>query len=119
VAAAAARYPERERSLRAAGAELDLLPDAPSTPFLQSALERLAARGVASLVVEGGPTLHRAFWDAGLVDRVQMFVTPGVLGSGGVGWLPWPLVSRAHFTESAAAVVGEDVLIEGHVHRID
>ena len=31
---------------------------------------------LTSVILEGGPTVHRAFWDHGLVDRVQMYVAP-------------------------------------------
>ncbi len=41
---------------------------------LGAVLEQLAAWGLSSVVVEGGAALHRAFWDAGLVDRVQMYI---------------------------------------------
>ena len=41
----------------------------------RSAVSR--AGSVMSLVVEGGPVLHGAFWRAGLVDRVELFVSPG------------------------------------------
>ena len=54
-----------------AGATIELIPDElPS--FEAAALARLAARGIRSIVLEGGPTVHRAFWDRGLIDRVQM-----------------------------------------------
>ena len=46
---------------------------------------------MSSLIVEGGLLLHRAFWDADLVDRVQMYVTPRRLGAEGLEWLPVPL----------------------------
>ena len=68
------------------------------------------------MIVEGGASLHRAFWDAGLVDRVQMYMTPHRLGAEGLEWLPVPLpglgpLTRKHF--------GADILIEGYVYRAD
>src|SRR5262249_41642848 len=48
---------------------------------VREALARLAERGILSLLVEGGPTLHGALADAQLIDRVQRVVTPHVLRS--------------------------------------
>jgi diaminohydroxyphosphoribosylaminopyrimidine deaminase/5-amino-6-(5-phosphoribosylamino)uracil reductase len=102
----------RATALQAAGAELLLVPDGAG---LHRVLEELAARAVSSITVEGGAALHRAFWDAGLVDRVQMFRTPHVLGSQA---LEWPLFSRipAEVTDVSTLVLGDDLLIEGYVH---
>ncbi len=105
--------PERAVSLKAAGAELLELE---SGATLCQATERLAARGVSSIIVEGGVTLHRAFWDAGLVDRVQMYMTPHVLGPDGLEWLPLPLPGVGPITERW---LGADRLAEAYVHRVD
>jgi diaminohydroxyphosphoribosylaminopyrimidine deaminase/5-amino-6-(5-phosphoribosylamino)uracil reductase len=104
---------ERAEALARAGAEL--LPIA-ADPRLAGALEQLAARGISSLIVEGGVALHRAFWDAGLVDRVQMYVTPRRLGPQGVEWLGFPL-PRLQMVASRA--VGTDTLTEAYVHGVD
>jgi diaminohydroxyphosphoribosylaminopyrimidine deaminase/5-amino-6-(5-phosphoribosylamino)uracil reductase len=53
---------------------------------LHDLLERLAARGVTHLLVEGGATTHAAFLEAGLADRVLVFIAPKLLG-GGRPWL--------------------------------
>ncbi|WP_406187503.1 bifunctional diaminohydroxyphosphoribosylaminopyrimidine deaminase/5-amino-6-(5-phosphoribosylamino)uracil reductase RibD [Streptomyces sp. NBC_01006] len=45
-------------------------------------LGRLYARGVRSLLLEGGPTLAGAFLEAGAVDRVVGYLAPALLGSG-------------------------------------
>ncbi len=76
-------------------------------------LARLAERGVLSLLVEGGPALHRAFWDAGVVDRVQIIETPVVLGRGVEAFRP-PTPPDAEQRR-----IGDDLLIEWHVHRTD
>lgn len=108
--------PDRVAALVAAGARIERVPD---TSPLPEALDRLASMGVSSLVVEGGAALHRAFWDGGFVDRVQVFVTARTLGPGGVEWLPFPVLSSGALADVSAAPVGEDVLIEAYVHRSD
>lgn len=49
---------------------------------LTDALKSLAARGIVSVIAEGGATLHGALVDAGLVDRVVFYLAPLLLGSG-------------------------------------
>ncbi|PPG26654.1 bifunctional diaminohydroxyphosphoribosylaminopyrimidine deaminase/5-amino-6-(5-phosphoribosylamino)uracil reductase RibD [Pseudoclavibacter sp. RFBG4] len=46
------------------------------------ALERLQARGVRHVIVEGGPTIAAAFLRAGLVDEIDAYVAPILLGDG-------------------------------------
>jgi diaminohydroxyphosphoribosylaminopyrimidine deaminase / 5-amino-6-(5-phosphoribosylamino)uracil reductase len=49
---------------------------------LRALLRELGRRGVRSVLLEGGPTLARAFLVAGLVDRVVAYVRPAILGAG-------------------------------------
>ena len=51
-------------------------------PWLEAVLRRLHARGVHHLLCEGGPTLAAALVRLGLVDRLDLFVAPKLLGSG-------------------------------------
>ena len=83
--------------------------------FLDRAMRRLAERDIRSLIVEGGPTLQEAFWRAGVVDRVQLFVAPRMLGTGAVDWIPLPEAAMATLAELRTLPVGADVLIEGMV----
>jgi diaminohydroxyphosphoribosylaminopyrimidine deaminase / 5-amino-6-(5-phosphoribosylamino)uracil reductase len=105
------QHEQRAELLRRAGAEILI-----AEGTLDRALEQLAARGISSMIVEGGTTLHQAFWDAGLVDRVQMYMTPHRLGTDGLEWLPLPLPGLGAVTRK---LLGADILIEGHVHRAD
>ncbi len=102
--------------LRAAGASIEIIEE---DSFLPAALRRLLSLGVISVVVEGGPTLHDAFWRGSLVDRFELFVSPRCLGSSGVEWIDLPDGTLARLDDFTAQPVGDDVLIEGHVHRID
>jgi diaminohydroxyphosphoribosylaminopyrimidine deaminase/5-amino-6-(5-phosphoribosylamino)uracil reductase len=47
-------------------------------------LAGLAARGIASVVCEGGGLLNRALLAAGLVDRLHLLLLPAVLAAGSV-----------------------------------
>lgn len=82
---------------------------------LPGELAALAAEGVQSLLLEGGPTLAAAFLDAGLVDKVLLFVAPVVAGDGpgllaGIG-------SAIPLSRMTARQVGADVLLEAYVHE--
>jgi diaminohydroxyphosphoribosylaminopyrimidine deaminase/5-amino-6-(5-phosphoribosylamino)uracil reductase len=46
---------------------------------LKGLLELLGGRGVTSLLVEGGPELTRAMWEAGLVDKLVFYFAPKVI----------------------------------------
>lgn len=99
-----------ERALRDAGATILRVAG------LSEALQALAAQGVMTLLVEGGPTLQRALAEAGLVDRVHLVVAPEVLGDRGVPWLDVQTLELA----GAGQMVeprGPDIWIEADVHR--
>jgi len=102
----------RAAALERAGATLVTL----AGPGLAAAVRELPAYGIQSLLIEGGAALHAAARDAGIVDYVQLYVTPVALGPDGV-----PLDDRAFSTvslfERKVHVLGPDVLIEGYVHR--
>jgi diaminohydroxyphosphoribosylaminopyrimidine deaminase / 5-amino-6-(5-phosphoribosylamino)uracil reductase len=80
---------------------------------LEDELRSLAAEGVQSLLLEGGPTLATAFLGAGLVDKLLVFVAPVLAGSGPhfLGNLSEP-VELSHLTATPS---GADVLIEAYV----
>jgi diaminohydroxyphosphoribosylaminopyrimidine deaminase / 5-amino-6-(5-phosphoribosylamino)uracil reductase len=79
----------REARLTAAGAEVWRLPGRGGVD-LAALARRLAEAGITSVLVEGGPTLHGALFDQGLVDEVRLFLAPLLLGgSGRKGGLPW------------------------------
>lgn len=48
---------------------------------LRLALEALRARGIATVLCEGGPTLAGRLLEAGLVDRIDWLVAPALLGN--------------------------------------
>jgi diaminohydroxyphosphoribosylaminopyrimidine deaminase/5-amino-6-(5-phosphoribosylamino)uracil reductase len=92
------------------GSELEL-----RTGPLREELEALAADGVQSLLLEGGPTLAAAFLEQDLVDKLLVFVAPTLSGDGPamLSGLPGPV--RLSRLESRS--IGEDVLLQGYVHE--
>lgn len=67
---------ERVERLRAAGAQVVVA----ETPA--EILDELGRRGCLGVLLEGGPTLAGAFWDAGLIDEVAVALAPRLLGPG-------------------------------------
>lgn len=51
---------------------------------LATLLTALSARGVSSLIVEGGARIARAFLDADLVDHIMLFMGAAAIGPSGV-----------------------------------
>jgi diaminohydroxyphosphoribosylaminopyrimidine deaminase/5-amino-6-(5-phosphoribosylamino)uracil reductase len=92
------------------GVDLELL----SGP-LEEELGRLAEEGVQSLLLEGGPTLATAFIDAGLIDKLLVFVAPTLAGSGPtlLGELDEPVELRRFDTRR----VGQDILLTAYVNE--
>ena len=109
----------RAAILTGAGARLEAIADEAEEGFLAAALARLTRLEVTSLVLEGGPTLHEAFWRAKLVDRVQFFLTPHIAGPGGLPGAPFPIGTAGALVDASARPIGEDILIEGYVHGLD
>ncbi len=106
--------PDRAAALVAAGATLEPL----DTRDVGHACERLAAREITSVLLEGGATLHRAAWAADVVDRVQVYRTPNTLGPAGVTWLDLESLFET-LQDRRTEPCGPDVLVEGDVYRID
>jgi len=109
----AARQPRRlafGRGPLPEGSELELR----SGP-LDEELHALAAEGVQSLLLEGGPTLATAFLAAGFVDKLLLFVAPVLAGEGPhvLGGPAEPLELRHLRAEPS----GEDVLLEAYLHE--
>jgi diaminohydroxyphosphoribosylaminopyrimidine deaminase/5-amino-6-(5-phosphoribosylamino)uracil reductase len=77
-------------------------------------LAALAAEGVQSLLLEGGPTLATAFLAEDLVDKLLVFVAPVIAGAG--PHLLSDVGAPIDLHRLTAAAVGDDVLLEGYVN---
>ena len=69
-------------ALEAAGAEVVVAAGRDSAARLAGALDELGRRELSDLLVEGGPTLAGALFDAGEIDRVRLFMAPVLIGAG-------------------------------------
>ena len=96
-------------TLEAAGVEVLIAPD------LVDGLAQLRARGINSIVVEGGGRLAGALLSAGLVDRYYWIQSPLWLGDDGVpaiaGLTTNSIADAARWTVSERRALGEDTLL--------
>ncbi|UPT75110.1 MAG: bifunctional diaminohydroxyphosphoribosylaminopyrimidine deaminase/5-amino-6-(5-phosphoribosylamino)uracil reductase RibD [Elusimicrobiota bacterium] len=76
---------------------------------LRAVLKELSKRGVGTLLVEGGPTVHAAFLRAGLIDEAKVFLSPKLLsGADDPNTAP-------RLKSPKIGVYGDDWLIDGVV----
>jgi len=79
VCSRAASRRERRR-LEAAGVEILVARGGTEADRVASALEQLGGREIQALLLEGGPHLAGAFFDAGEVDELRLFIATVVAG---------------------------------------
>jgi diaminohydroxyphosphoribosylaminopyrimidine deaminase/5-amino-6-(5-phosphoribosylamino)uracil reductase len=72
--------PGRRRALEAVGIEVVTVPEENGLVSLPATLEALSARGLTSLVVEGGGEVLGSFLAGRLADQVALFRAPLLLG---------------------------------------
>lgn len=92
------------------GSELELR----SGP-LAGELKALAKEGVQSLLLEGGPTIATAFAEAGLIDKLLVFVTPHL--GGDAPRLLGEMSEVVRLSCVSVEAIEEDVLIGAYVHE--
>ena len=96
------------------GAQIEPVdPDGDGNVDLAAALGALAARGITSVLVEGGGRIAAALLGAGLVDRLVWYRAPLAFGGDGraavAGLGVDALDAAPHFEKIASRPVGDDV----------
>ncbi len=111
--------PARVAAVRALGAEvLRVAADGDGRVSLPALLAELHARGIASLLVEGGARLITALLRARLADRLVVTVAPKLLGAGieavgdlGIG----ALADAIRLDPATVERYGADIVLDGRV----
>jgi len=105
----------RAAALRAAGAEVQVVPGASGSVDLEAALRLLAARQVNELLVECGAGLAGALLAGGLVDELMLYLAPTLLGRGARPLAdleaPASMAERLQFAIVGRRDVGGDLLL--------
>jgi diaminohydroxyphosphoribosylaminopyrimidine deaminase/5-amino-6-(5-phosphoribosylamino)uracil reductase len=82
--------------LHATGADVRAYPEASG---IAGAMQALGEDGVVSALVEPGPGLFGALWDADVVDRVIVLHAGGIAGAAAPGLYPWAVEPTSHELE--------------------
>jgi diaminohydroxyphosphoribosylaminopyrimidine deaminase/5-amino-6-(5-phosphoribosylamino)uracil reductase len=103
-------------ALEACGVEIvRVAKGAAGRPKLEDVAADLAGRGITRLLVEGGATVHAAFLNAGLADRLEVFSAPMILGGSGVNAVDalaaLALGEAPRFVPTARLSFGPDLLV--------
>lgn len=112
IATSAAMDDPRRAPLAAAGAEFFAADCEVGRLALPELLEDVAARGLSTVMVEGGAEVARSFLAEDLVDRIALFCGAGTVGANGI---PSPVTQATiprGFRHVATYVYGQDRLDE-------
>jgi diaminohydroxyphosphoribosylaminopyrimidine deaminase/5-amino-6-(5-phosphoribosylamino)uracil reductase len=114
--------PRRCRRLEESGCEVVCCRSHGGRVDIEDLLGMLGKRRLTNLLVEGGSAVLGAFFDAGAVDQVMVFIAPKIVGgSGAVGAMGGAGAEKV--TESLKMMdvkvgrSGEDVWIEGYTRE--
>jgi diaminohydroxyphosphoribosylaminopyrimidine deaminase/5-amino-6-(5-phosphoribosylamino)uracil reductase len=117
VVAPATAPSRRVTALRGAGVEVLLLPARTGRMSFARVMAALGARGLTSVLVEGGGTVAAEALRAGVVDRAVLFVAPALIGGDGVpavGPLAIRRVADAiRLTQASVRRIGDDLVVQG------
>jgi diaminohydroxyphosphoribosylaminopyrimidine deaminase/5-amino-6-(5-phosphoribosylamino)uracil reductase len=109
-------------ALEVAGADVIVATGENEPARVRSALDQLGARGITSILLEGGPHLAGAFLDAGEVDCLALFIAPVVVG-GSSARDPLEGEGAERIAEAVRALsldterIGDDVLITARMRE--
>lgn len=110
--------PARRRELTARGVQVQAVAaDAGGRPEIGAVLQALYARGIRSLLVEGGSAVYTSFLRAGYFDRLSVFVAPLLIGNGvaAVGDLGIERIAGAARLQGVSTtVVNDQVMVSGY-----
>ena len=111
--AAAVDDEKKANSLRAAGAEVLLLPNAAGKVELKDLLEELARRGINEVHAEAGFKLNGSLLREGLVDELLLYLAPCLIGHAAAGIFNLPALTalndRRLLQVRDLRQVGEDI----------
>ncbi len=114
-----ASHPKARRLARLGVEIWSLRGQRPGEVDLRRLLKNLLASGVTSLLIEGGGATQASFLEAGLVDRVAIFLAPRLLGGAsapsGVAGRGFSLQGTPCLLDVEVERVGGDILVTGRL----
>ena len=122
IAASRTAPTERRKSLQQAGCEVLLCDGDIPAARLDWLLAELGRRRMSNVLVEGGGQVLGAFFDAGHIDEVHVFIAPKIIGGAraaaplaGTGCDPMSLA--ATLDDPRIAHVGGDIYVSGRIRK--
>ena len=109
----------KKETLERRGVEVEQLPGGDGRVDVSALMALLGARGITSVLVEGGGQVAGSLFDESLVDKVAAFIAPVIVGGDSA---PGPVAGKG-VTEIANALhlrdvtwerVGDDMLVVGY-----
>lgn len=111
---------ERYRAFEEHGCKILLVKNRAGHIDINDLMEKLGQEGIDSVYVEGGPTVHAACLEAGIVNEVHAYLAPKIFGGvdapGPVGGLGISVPDEAlSFTKVVPTWLGDDLFLECEV----
>ena len=96
---------------------IDLIRTTGERVDLKALMKELGHRGIDSVLLEGGNTLNASMLEAGLVNKLEIYIAPKIIGGVNskpvVGGEGVALVKDAYmFSSPKVTMFGEDIKIE-------
>jgi diaminohydroxyphosphoribosylaminopyrimidine deaminase / 5-amino-6-(5-phosphoribosylamino)uracil reductase len=113
---------ERAQRLRANGVEVEVVAASAASVDLGATLALLGARGIISVLIEGGASLLGSAFDARVVNKVVAMLAPRIIGGasapGAVGGTGVPSLEAASLlTDVSVDRAGPDLVVTGYCVR--
>ena len=110
----------RARRLRDAGIEIVRVPARGSKLDLRAVMRELGRREILSVILESGPTLNRAALEAGIVDKMRLFVAPRIVGARAAlpAFAGWGMTKPHALQNVTSQTFGPDISIEGYLRDV-
>jgi diaminohydroxyphosphoribosylaminopyrimidine deaminase/5-amino-6-(5-phosphoribosylamino)uracil reductase len=113
---------EKQAALAQAGTQIVELPSAAGQVDLAGLLKRLGECPVTSVLVEGGGILLGSLFDAGLVDKVVVFIAPIVIGGDKAkmavaGRGVERVMDAIKLERVSVEIFGDDLMVTGYVRK--
>jgi diaminohydroxyphosphoribosylaminopyrimidine deaminase/5-amino-6-(5-phosphoribosylamino)uracil reductase len=108
--------PDKQEKIVQKGAELLTAPTTQGRADLCFLLDELSRRGIAQLLVEGGPTVISEFLRQRLADEIRVYIAPKILGGSGSVDISRPMAESAKAVDLHYVDIkrfGDDVRISG------
>ncbi len=110
----------RARRLRNVGVEIVRVAARGGKLDLRAVMRELGWREILSVILESGPTLNRAALEAGIVDKIRLFVAPRIAGARAnlPAFAGWGMTKPHALHNATFQTFGPDISIEGYLRDV-